>query len=306
MQKIGRYFYIIILIGLIGASGFFVYQKTRSPCDKPLEYSVGRFDSQFGISEEEFKTYIAEAGLVWEKALGRNIFTYKQGADFKINLIYDERQLATIQKQRTESGLLAAEDAFKKLDAELTVLKNEYDQKVSLHEQSLASFKNKESAYNAEIAAWNSKGGAPKNVFDSLETEKEYLNAEIKRINAQVADVNNMAKQLGLLIEERNTKVSEYNKVAEEYNKKYNEGLEFNQAEYKTGSSSAKTGEINVYQFGDKNALILALTHELGHALGMGHVENSKSIMYYISNINIETNLTPTTEDLAELNRVCK
>ena len=52
--------------------------------------------------------------------------------------------------------------------------------------------------------------------------------------------------------------------------------------------------------------MILALTHELGHALGMDHVENPKSIMYYITGANTETSPAPTAEDLVELNRACK
>ena len=110
MRKLGNYVSIIILLGLIGASGYFIYQKTLSPCDKPLEYSIGRFDDQFGISQEDFKSYIVGAGSVWEKVLNRKIFIYNPNADFKINLIYDERQLSTIQKQKTEFGLSAVED----------------------------------------------------------------------------------------------------------------------------------------------------------------------------------------------------
>jgi hypothetical protein len=303
MKKLLSY---IFLLALIGASGYFVYQKTLSPCDRPLEYSIGRFDTQFGISEDEFKSYITEAGSVWQKALDRDVFVYNSGAKFKINLIYDERQLATVQKQKTEFGLSAVEETFKKLDANFNVFKNEYNQSVSSYEQSVALFKERKSAYDAEVANWNKRGGAPKDKYQSLETERKYLNAEAERLNTEATSINAMTKQLNSLLSERNIKAAEYNKIAADYNKKYNSGFEFNQAEYVSKSSLTKSGEINVYQFGNKKDLILALTHELGHALGMGHVENPKSIMYYITGINAETSPTPSTEDLAELNRVCK
>jgi hypothetical protein len=289
--------YVFILV-IIGASAYFIYQNTLSPCDRPLEYAIGRFDTQFGVSEDDFKSYIIDAGSVWEKALGRKVFIYNPNADFKINLIYDQRQLATIQKQKTEFGLSAIEDTFKKIDVSFSLFKNEYDQKVSLYEQALALFKNRKSAYDAEVLLWNSKGGAPKDKFESLNAEKQYLNAEAERLNAEAASINEMTGQLKTLLEERNLKATEYNKVAEDYNKKYSSGLEFNQAEY-------TPKRINVYQFGNKKDLILALTHELGHALGMNHVENPKSIMYYITGINAQTTPTPTAEDLAELKKVC-
>ena len=296
MKRLLQYIFLLILIGV---SAYFIYQKTLGPCDKPLEYSISRFDTQFGISKDEFKSYIAESEKPWEKIIGKDIFVYKPEADFKINLIYDERQLTTVQKQKTEFGLSAVEKTFKELDAKFSAFKSEYEKRVSLHERALTLFKSRKSAYDAEVANWNSKGGAPKNKYESLEAERKYLNAEALGLNTETVAINNMTKQLNIFLEERNMKASEYNKIAGEYSKKYSSNLEFNQAEY-TGK------EINVYQFGNKKDLILALTHELGHALGMGHVENSESIMYYLTGINTETSLNLSVEDMAELKRACK
>ena len=138
-----------------------------------------------------------------------------------------------------------------------------------------------------------------KEKFEALEKERLYLNTEATRLNKESSSINILTSELNKLLKERNIKATEYNKVAESYNQKYNQSLEFNQAEY-TGK------EINIYQFNNKKDLILALTHEFGHALGMDHVENAKSIMYYITGTDTETSLVLSAEDLAELNRVCK
>ena len=270
MKKFGQYVSTFILVILIGVSAYFIYQKTLSPCEKPLEYSIGQFDTQFGISQSDFKFYIIESGSVWEKVLDKKFFIYNPNADFKINLIYDERQLATVQKQKTDFGLSMVEDIFKKLDAEFNIFKSQYDQKVSAYEQNLALYK---------------KGNLS--------------NAEIQQLNKMAYELNKETSQLNALLKERNLKAVEYNKIAQSYNKKYGHGLEFNQAEY-------TDKEINVYQFGNRKDLILALTHELGHALGMDHVENPKSIMHFLTGANTEVSLTPSAEDLAELKRVCK
>lgn len=296
MKKLVQY---SLLLVLIGALGYFVYYNSLSPCDKPLEYSVGQFDAQFGITKDQFKNYTTESEAVWEKALGRNVFISGQNANFKINLIYDERQIITTQKQKTEFGLSAVEKIFQKLDADFSIFKSQYDREVSSYESALTSFKDRKSAYDTEVAFWNSRGGAPREKYTSLETERRYLNSEAARLNDRASSVNAMTKQLNALLAERNAKAEEYNRMAEGYNKKYNGGLEFNQAEY-TGK------EINVYQFSNKKDLILALTHELGHALGMGHVENPKSIMYYITGVNADVSLAPSAEDLVELKKVCK
>lgn len=285
-------------MALIGTSAHFAYQQTLSPCDKPLEYSIGRFDTQFGISKDEFKNYIAESEKIWEKTLDKNVFIYNPKAEFKINLIYDERQITTIQKQKTEFGLSAVENEFKKLDDEFSIFKNEYDQKVYSYENALNLYESRRAAYDERVSFWNNRDGAPKDEYQYLDTERKYLNAEAEKLNAEISSINAMARQLNVLLKERNNKALEYNKIAEDYNKKYDGGLEFNQAEY-TGD------EINVYQFGSKKDLIFAVTHELGHALGMDHVENTVSIMYYISGSNVQNSPVISDEDLAELKRVC-
>jgi len=299
MKRLMSHISVLFLLALIGTIAVFLYRQTLSPCEKTLEYSIGRFDTQFGISKEDFKSYIAESEKVWEKTLDKNVFVYNPNAEFKINLIYDERQITTIQKQKTEFGLSAVENEFKKLDMEFGIFKSEYDQKVSLYESALNLYESRKSVYDEKVSFWNSKGGAPKGEYQSLEAEIKYLNSEAEKLNAEISSINAMARQLNILLKERNSKALEYNKIAEEYNKKYNGGLEFNQAEY-TGN------EINVYQFGSKKDLIFAVTHELGHALGMDHTENTTSIMYYISGSNVQSSPVLSEEDLAELNRVCK
>ena len=52
----------------------------------------------------------------------------------------------------------------------------------------------------------------------------------------------------------------------------------------------------------DGTAPARVLVHELGHALGIGHVENPDSIMYSYS---IGETLTLSEEDLAALKEVC-
>lgn len=302
MKKVLQY---LLLFGLIGSSAYFIYQNSRSLCARTIEYSIGRFDTQFGVSENDFKSYVAESEKVWEKALGRDVFVYKSGADFKINLIYDERQLTTNQKQKTEFGLFAVEESFRNLDSKFNLFKDEYDNKVSVYEQRLSVFNERKSDYDKKVAIWNDKGGAPEGVYRDLEAERIYLNTESGKLNSEVLTMNSMARELNTLLDERNLKAAEYNKIAKNYNKKYGEGLEFNQAEYKSNSSFTREEEINVYQFGNKKDLILALSHEFGHALGMEHTENPKSIMYYLTGINAEISPNLSAEDLAELNRVC-
>jgi len=296
---------IFILI-IISALGFFWYQYDLTLCDKVLKYSIGRFDNNFGISEEQFKKYVASAELPWEniltkeKSQGMNLFKYDPEAKFTVNLIYDKRQRETLEKQKTESGLEAAENFFKSLDAKFNLAKSGYDSNVSNYDSAKAAFDLRAANYEVEVNYWNSKKGVPKAKYNELEAERAALNNKAASLNAEAGELKNLASNLDQAVKERNGAVLDYNRTVERYNQKYGGHLEFDQAEY-------NGKEINIYQFTDSKSLIMALSHEFGHALSLDHVENSKSIMYYLRDSqNLPATPTPSTEDLAELKRVCR
>lgn len=77
-------------------------------------------------------------------------------------------------------------------------------------------------------------------------------------------------------------------------------GKEFDEGEY---VNSLGSEEINVYEYNSSHAkLVRILAHELGHALGLGHVKDPDSIMY---ELNDSANLHITRDDYDELNRAC-
>lgn len=298
MKKLSSALFFVLVLGLIGYVGYQFYLYFRNPCDQTLSYSIGRFDSQFGLSEVNFKNYLAEAERPWEGALKRELFVYDPTAKFKINLIYDERQQLTEAKRKTEFGLTAIEDIFQKLDAEFLAAKAVYEARVASYKRALDSFEARKREYENQVRFWNNKNGAPKNEYEILQREQEYLNSEVARLNQESIEVNRLSNELNLLLEKRNSAAADYNRVAKDYNEEYGHGLEFNQAEY-------TNGEINVYQFGDKKDLVLAMAHEFGHALGMDHVENPNSIMYFVTQNMTKTVSTISDEDMVELARVC-
>jgi hypothetical protein len=307
-----RIFYTLFIFLSLGYTAYSFYNFSLSPCDKPIEYSIGRFDTQFGITKQEFKTQIKHAEEVWEKTLGKDIFVYKEGSNFKINLIYDERQLLIMQKQKGESGLQAAEDILNTLDMQFNEMKKEYDALISAHKSAAASLEERQKSYKSKVDYWNERGGAPKNEYDALRKEAVVLNKEASVLNNEVSVINAKSRELNTLLDQRNKAAAAYNQTVQIYNQKYGQGLEFDQAEYVSGRKNPLIfgrgigEEINVYEFTNNADLALALAHEFGHALGMNHVENSKSIMYYTSGANTRASFSPSAEDLAELKRVCE
>lgn len=242
--------WVLLVASIYGAYDY--YQK-HLPCAQPITYSLGTFDTQFGISREDFLTRIKDAGDIWSKARGRELFVYDPKADLKINLIYDSRQQVSAQNR----ALISNVD------------------------------KNKKTAESIKAE------------YTKLEAEYKLMEAEYKknRTESQRIALNNLAAQINQKIKDYNNLVGEINGVVKTINQ--SAGLEFDEGEYIYDS----TGErIDIYEFSGKTDLKRVLAHELGHALGLEHVENEASIMYYL---NRSTNTAATKEDKTELERAC-
>jgi chromosome segregation ATPase len=271
-----------------------------NPCAKPIEFSIAHFDTKFGISKSEFISDINNAGSVWEKAAGKNLFEYSATGTFEINLIYDARQEMTDELKKEGITISNDKESYDALKARYETLTKEYDTEKANYDTQLESFNQKENDYEKEVEYWNSQGGASKKEYQKLQSEKAELDLEAKALNEVRQDlihlvdqINSLATILNDLVQKLNLKVAIYNQIGQ------SQGEEFSEGEYIEDQSGKR---INIYQFETKDQLIRVLEHELGHALGLDHVDDPKAIMYYLNQSSNEQ-LTPA--DITELKTTC-
>lgn len=273
----------------------------NAPCQKPITYSLDSFDSRFNISKEDFLSAISAAAAVWDKASGKNLFQYSPDGNLKINLIYDYRQEATDQLKNLGFKIDDTKSSYDALKAEYLSQKSAYDSANAALQSKIADFQTQKQKYDAEVAYWNGRGGAPKDVYDSLTAEGNNLKSEADQINAdedglnkQAATVNAVVDALNLTAHKINVTVQTFNKIGASTGEEFSEGL------YIADTSGTR---IEVYQFNNRSQLIRLLAHELGHALGLDHVNDPNAIMY---KLNESKNIAPTADDIAELKAVCR
>lgn len=299
----------IILVAMLATGYVFraqIYTAWQSlyhqyfPCRAPITYSVGTFDKRFGISKDYFLTVINQAAKIWGGAINKNLFVLADGGSLKISLVYDERQAATVKLQQLGLEIKDDRATYEMLKAKYESLKVSYATQKQTLDALVATYEKAKREYEAEVAMWNKRGGAPKSEFDRLETERNALNAQIAAINAAqdrlnetVDTLNATGTVLNKLISELNLTVGRYNNVGQEQGEEFQEGV------YKRDASGT---QIIIYQFDDRAKLVRVLEHELGHALGLEHVENPKAIMY---RLNQASNEKLTADDVNALKTLC-
>lgn len=285
-------FLVMVVIGTL----LLAYQ--HRPCSVPLLYSIGAFDTRFGISQSEFLGEIALAEQAWEKLLGKELFRYVPDAPFKVNLVFDERQERTLESQKLEASRGETETTQQTLSQEQSKLVAEYDALLNSYKKDLRALERRLEKYNEEVEHWNKRGGAPPEEYEKLEEEAKALEKMEKDLKQKEDSVNTLADKINTFSKKQVAVVEKFNSQVKDYANRYGGGGEFEEGLY-TGTA------IDIYQFENRGQLRVVLAHEFGHAFGIGHVENSASIMYHFMQAQATDPLTLTAEDRAAATEVC-
>jgi hypothetical protein len=309
MKKI---FGIIIFVIALGAVVFLfqtpfpkIFSNLENkylPCGQPITYSLGSFDERFNISKEEFIRVANIAENTWGESISKQLFTYVSNGsgDLKINLIYDARQEASQKLKEIGITVNDSKASYDDLNSKYDTMRADYLNLKAEFESRIVLFQNRQNAYEKEVTYFNANGGASKDDFDRLNTEKNYLNTELIEINklqaglnSEVGNINALVIVLNRLASSLNIEVNKFNTIGTSL------GGEFEEGTYQEGPAGK---EIDIYQFNDEGKLVRVLTHEFGHALGLDHLENPKAVMYRLNN---GVNEKLTADDITALKNRC-
>jgi hypothetical protein len=267
--------WIVFLIIVVGF-GYFVYSSyLKNPCQVPVKYAIGNVDPRFKVTSPEVLNIAEDAANRWDSETGERVLEYDPSATLKINLIYDDRQ-ANVDRLNSEvANLDSSGNAIDTARAKLELM--------------ISSYENDLNDYNAEVSSWNTKGGAPADVYNQLQAEKNSL--EQRRIS-----INNYTSLV-------NTQINDHNSNLDQTN------VEINASKntiITSGLYYPAEPKIDIFTFGNKEELRLVLMHELGHALSLEHDAINTSIMYPILGDQNLSNPTLSSEDLNMFNSTCK
>ncbi len=247
-----------------------------SPCETPKPYTIGVIDAEFGLSKQEFTEAANEAASIWEKAYGKPVFQYNSDADLTIHAEFDARQELSTEINQLNSEVKQKDDSLQPKIDEYNRRSNELKARIS--------------SLNAEIRKWNESGGAPPDEYERMKNEQEQLQQETEALNA-------LGDSLSLSTEALVHEAENLNKAVDTFN----EALKF-KPEGGIYTLDQRGERIVITIFDTRQELVHILAHEMGHALGIDHVEDENSIMFSKTNSVV----SPTDEDLRALRIACR
>jgi len=275
---------VIVLILII--SGAFVSSKSEpirefsqkylyvSRCSEPIYYKLGIIDPRFGLSEDEVKASSQKAADIWNLSTNKRLFEYHPNGKLTINMVYDYRQSLNTQIDQLETDL----------DNGKTTLNQEQDKFTILS----ANFDARRKLLNEKVDDWNRRQ-------DGTQEEYEKLVEEQKSVRDEAEKLNLIARQLNINTRQYNDKITDLNQTIGTFNSALAKRPE-------EGIYDPNTNTINIYFNNDEEELERTIAHELGHARGLGHINDENAIMYP----KTTRVLTPTIEELSKISEICE
>lgn len=260
--------------------------------DSPLQYRIADLDPRLNISKQKMIEISQEAAAIWEQGTGKRYFVYDPKATFTVNLVFDQRQVRSMKRTENLKNLEQEKQLWLDENQKLLKLKQDSQQ---LHTQlELQKIK-----YQAQLNAYAS---AQKKYLNKSNTKNlNLLQERTKLLNQQRDVLKILINDHDLNHQQIQVKTDELKQLHEQLTQSVDR---FNQnfAPQLVHKGQFKGKQIFIYEFSSIDDLRLTLAHEFGHALGLKHTHNPKSLMYPRIKEQDPKNFQLTATDLALLN----
>jgi hypothetical protein len=297
----------VILVALLGI-GLYFHERPASfsqaishlpfsaPCARPLSYTIGTIDPRFNLSKFEIEQDLRTSAKLWNDAAGKTVLAYEPADPnaMPVNFVYDARQQTVV----LGSAIDSTEASQTTARAQIQRLQSTYLAAQQAYASAVALFNSRSQAYADEVDRVNGEGGADPATYERLNSKKNALKEQQAALDAQGNALEAQGAVLKQKVDAFNTGVRDINKVVNTFNSTV--GGDFEEGQYVREASGAQ--HVDIYAYKDRTELVHSLTHEFGHALGLGHNSNTASIMFPYN----KSSLAFSPEDRADLKAACK
>lgn len=273
-----------------------------APCSEPLEIGVGSLDDRFQLDRVTLGNALRDVADLWSSALGTPVVVYSEDAELMVNLVYAEEQQLTDSERQFRDRLQSESMSIEMMERRFNERENEYEKKARSYEKEMEELQVSIDRLNQWVNIHNRNGGFNEDELRQYDYRKASIDNRSKALERQQAELMKDAESLNRMISDLNRRIEDKNELVDEYNRTFTGERKFTQGAYEWNQNGKS---IQVFQFSSLDELKLVLAHEVGHALGLPHVENPASVMYYLMGNQKVNGLALTGEDIEALKAIC-
>ncbi len=311
-----RHWYSGALLGLcLAATGTSAVaaDSVTDICAEPLPWRVGDVDPRFNIEPEDFAREVRMAAEHWNEAAGRLVLVHDEHRGFPVHLEYDQRQEQAREVVRLGRELEQLRDRAQSEDDRLGFDQSAWEDQRDAHRTRIQAFERKLHEHNRRVENLNRGGGqsgdraAIERQGRELAEQRRQLTTEGDRLSAAADHLTRRVERYNALVARINRKVAELNAATARMPERSGEYRAQRQTDWR-GNLIRIEREISIYFYFRDEDLRLTLAHELGHALGLDHVDDPEAVMhasYTVTDYRYSEPLQLSGADVRALQALC-